>query len=123
MNFNLDESLDWDVAIHKEWNSYLVKDKVTNVDLIEVLKGHGWCRTGSTDDSPEFKELREQLEDRGYIKCQRGWWNGDRVLKPFTLNGVKFKKDDQFSSGAAMKIHLTITREYNDKSRKTSTGN
>ena len=76
-----------------------------------------WCRivNGSavsigSDDGPEFKALRNQLEELGYIKCQRGWWNGDRVVKPFQLNGLKFKKNEQFLSGAAMKSHLEFLR-------------
>lgn len=114
-NFELDESLEWHLATYKEWNSYLNKDVVTDEDLLEILKGNGKCSTASSDDSIEFKALREQLGKLGYIQIQRGWWNGDRVLKPFMLNGVKFKKDTQFSSGAAMKIHLEFARKYSDK--------
>jgi hypothetical protein len=112
MNFELDESLAWDITIRKEWNSYLNKDTVTDEDLIELLKGKGHCSSLTNDDGPEFKALRNQLEAEGYITCQRGWWNGDRVLKLFFLNGVRFDRDDQFSSGAAMKIHLHVARKY-----------
>ena len=113
--FELNESLEWHLATYKEWNSYLTKKDVTAKDLVEVLKGNGKCSTTGSDDSPEFKALREQLGKLGYIQIQRRWWNGDRVLKPFMLNGVKFKKDTQFSSGAAMKIHLEFARKYSDK--------
>lgn len=112
MNFELDESLDWHPSIKKEWNSYLIKDNITDEDLIEVLRGNGYCSSLTTDDGPEFKALRNQLEAEGYIACQRGWWNGDRVLKLFFLNGVRFDPDDQFSSGAAMKLHLQMARKY-----------
>ena len=114
-NFELDESLEWHPATYKEWNSYLTKKNVTAEDLVEVLKDKGNCSMAGSDDSIEFKALREQLGKLGYIQIQRRWWNGDRVLKPFMLNGVKFKKDTQFSSGAAMKIHLEFARKYSDK--------
>lgn len=108
--FYLDESLEWNVTTHTEYNSYIDKEIVTNEDLIEVLKGKGIIRTIGSDDGPEFKALRNQLEKLGYIECQRGWWNGDRVVKPFQLNGLKFKKNEQFLSGAAMKSYLEFLR-------------
>jgi hypothetical protein len=110
--FYLDESLAWNVTLHQKWNSYLNKEVVTDEDLIEVIKGHGDCSTISSDDSPEFKILRNQLEELGYIKCQRNWWNGDRVVKSFKLNGNRFKKGEQFSCGAALKFHLEFVRKY-----------
>jgi len=110
--FELDESLEWHLATYKEWNSYLNQDVVTDEDLVEVLKGKGKCSMTGSDDGPEFKALREQLETLGYIRIQRSWWNGDRVLKPFMLNGITFRKDTQFSSGAAMKMHLEFARKY-----------
>lgn len=116
--FYLDESLDWDVHIYKEWNSYLIKDTVTDEDLVEVIKGKGHCSMTGSDDSPEFKVLRNQLEDEGYIHCQRSWWNGDRVLQAFKLNGITFKKHDQFSCGAAMKHHLRFTRKRREQKTK-----
>lgn len=112
MIFELDESLLWNVTIRKEWNMYLDKDVITNEDLVEVLRGKGHCSSVSDDDGPEFKDLRNQLEAEGYIRCERGWWNGDRVLKLFFLNGVRFGTHDKFPSGAAMKIHLQTARKY-----------
>lgn len=114
MIFELDETLDWHPMYHRVWNSYTTKKTVTNEDLVEVLKGRGHHSVMGADDSEEFKALRNQLEAEGYIQCQRGWWNGDRVLKRFYLNGVRFDPDDQFPSGAAMKLHLKSARkEYN----------
>lgn len=112
MIFELDESQSWHPYYRKEWNSYLVKDTVTNEDLVEVLKGNGNCAMGGSDDSPEFKALRNQLEAEGYIQCQRQWWNGDRVLKTFFLNGVRFDNGDSFPCGSAMKLHLQTMRHF-----------
>lgn len=115
MVFELDETLDWHPSYRREWNSYLVKDTVTDEDLIKVLQGQGQCSSISTDDSAEFRALRDQLEAEGYIRCERGWWNGDLVLRTFFLNGVRFDPDDSFPSGAAMKSRLRIAREiYHD---------
>jgi len=112
VNFELDESLDWHPPFHRQWNEYLSKATVTDDDLIRALRGEGNRSVSSSDDSDEFKALRNQLEAEGYIQCQRNWWNGDRVLKTFFLNGVRFDRDDQFSSGAAMKLHLQFARKY-----------
>lgn len=117
-DFHLDESLEWHITVCKEWNSYLSKEVVTNEDLAEVIKGKGYCSSTGSDDGPEFKALRNQLESDGYIQCQRSWWNGDRVLKPFKLNGLKFTKGEQFSSGAALKFHLEFLRKRKDCNTK-----
>ena len=111
MNFELDESIEWHQSYHRQWNDYADKETVTNEDLVNVLQGKGNRSVMGTDDSEEFKALRNQLEAEGYIQCQRSWWNGDRVLKTFFLNGVRFDPDDQFSSGAAMKLHLQFARK------------
>lgn len=116
--FYLDENLDWDVTIYQEFNSYANKKVITDDDLVDMLKGRGKCSTISNDDGPEFKALRNQLEELGYIMCQRTWWNGDYVLKPFKLNGVKFKVQEQFASGAAMKHHLEFSRNYKKDNAK-----
>ena len=114
MVFELDESLDWHPFYHREWNDYTTKDTVSNEDLVKVLQGRGNHSVMGSDDSAEFKALRNQLEDQGYIQCQRSWWNGDRVLKTFFLNGVRFDPDDQFCSGGAMKLHLRSARRHVD---------
>jgi hypothetical protein len=106
------------VNLSKSWNSYAKKDTVTNEDLLKIIKGEGHCAIFSNDDHPEFKKLREQLGELGYIYIERGWWNGDRVLKPFTLNGARFKKHDQFCSGAAIKfdVESRLSRQRRRKS-------
>ena len=110
--FYLDESLEWHITTHTKWNSYLTKDVVTNEDLVEVIKGKGYCSSTGSDDGPEFKALRNQLEELGYITCERSWWNGDRVVKPFRLNDLKFQKGSQFSCGAALKSHMEFLKKH-----------
>ena len=57
-------------------------------------------------DHPEFTKMRNRLEKQGYIQIEHGWVNGDRALKPFSLNGVKFKKHDNFPCASALNIQL-----------------
>lgn len=106
MNFELDPEYITDVTIREEWNIHTNKKTVTDEDLVEVLKGRGSCSSTHSEDHPEFARLRDRLGELGYISIQRGWWNGDRVLKYFTLNGVAFEPGEQFCSAAPMKFHL-----------------
>jgi hypothetical protein len=106
MNFEINPSYLTDITIRQEWNSYTNKDTITNEDLVEVLKGRGSCSSTSTEDHPEFAQLRDRLGELGYISIERGWSNGDRVLKSFSLNSVAFEPGEQFCCAAAMKFHL-----------------
>ena len=75
--------------------------------LIRKLKSTGPAmRSTSSIDHPEFTKIREMLGDMGYISIERGWWNGDCVLKKFYLNDVLFRKGEKFYSAAAMSHHL-----------------
>lgn len=88
--------------------------------VCDIGVGHSFNKYGSTSsqDHPAFTGLRNDLEKRGYIKTERGWSNGDRVLKPFYLNQVYFSNgeyentpedewyDDRFPCAAAMKYDL-----------------
>ena len=95
---------------------YQNKTELSNDEMITVLKGLDRCSTLSSDDHPEFKALRDLLEQQGFISTQRNAWNGDRVLKPFKLNEVQFNKGDRYLSGAAMKSHLQYQRKHNHES-------
>lgn len=112
MKFELDDQFLCDVIDHKEWGAYdhIPADELTNEQLIKILKGEDRYSSTGTKDHPEFNKLRDQLEEQGYIQCQRSWWNGDQVLKPFTFNSKKFKKGDQFPCGAAMRSHLKFMK-------------
>ena len=113
MEFTINPEYLTSVTIHNEWNTYTRNGRVpTAEELILIIQGKGNCSTTSSADHPEFAKLREQLGELGYIHIQRGWWNGDSVLKPFTLNGRKFKIGAQFSSGSAMGTHLRVRAEH-----------
>jgi len=79
-----------------------MKGRPEDEQLISKLKGLTFTST-RTEDHPEFAKLREQLGNNGYIKIERGWWNGDTVIKPFQLNAKRFRKGNQFPSGGAIK--------------------
>lgn len=84
--------------------------------LIRKLKSAGHAmRSTSSIDHPEFTKIREMLGDTGYISIERGWWNGDRVLKKFYLNDVLFRKDEKFLSAAAMSHHLAYELKHQTK--------
>jgi len=115
MDFTLDESCICDVQIKEVYSVFKGRnpDSLTPDELMRILKGTDKMTSVFSKDHPEFNRFREQLGVEGYIRIERGWWNGDRVLKPFTLNGVKFIVGDQFSSACAMKHHLEFARKYN----------
>ena len=61
-------------------------------------------------DHPEFTKLREKLGKQGFIKIERGWLNGDRVLKPFYLNRHKFSVGDKFLTAMAMGVMFKTSK-------------
>jgi hypothetical protein len=59
-------------------------------------------------DHPEFTKLRNKLCELGYIFIEPTYWNGDRVLKPFKLNKLSFKKGEQFPCAAAIAVKSAV---------------
>jgi hypothetical protein len=113
VDFTIDPEYLTDVTIHEEWNTYTRNGRVpSNEELVLIIQGKGVCSTTHSEDHPEFAKLREQLGELGYIEIQRSCWNGDRVLKPFRLNGRKFKVDAKFSCGGAMGTHLIVRAKH-----------
>ena len=106
-NFNIDMQFVESVNVREEHRPKQGADETSEEFLIRKLKSSSSPIVSMYSiDHPEFTKLRNQLENEGYITTQRHCWNGDRVLKSFTLNGVKFKKDHKFCSAAAMKWTL-----------------
>jgi hypothetical protein len=62
-------------------------------------------------DHPEFTKLRNKLCELGYIFIEPTYWNGDRVLKPFKLNKLSFKKGEQFPCAAALAIKSAVSNK------------
>jgi hypothetical protein len=114
--FFIDEEYITDIMVHAELDFIKDRNNPTHEDLINILKGYDKGYSTYSKDHDEFTKLRNQLESEGYIKCERGWWNGDRVLKPFYLNGWKFKKNHKFPCASALKSSISCAREYGWKS-------
>lgn len=113
MDFTIDPDYLCSVSIRSEWNTYTHNGRVpTAEELLLILQGKGNVTVGSSEDHPEFTKLREYLGEQGYIAIQRSWVNGDRVLTPFTLNGLKFKVGAQFSCASAMGIHFAVRAKH-----------
>ena len=113
MDFAIDPKYLCSVTIHEEWNQYTKNGREpTPEELLLVLQGKGNYIMTSTADHPEFAKLREQLGELGYISIERRFWNGDRVLKPFTLNRLKFKVGEQFSCAGAMDTHFYVREKH-----------
>ena len=119
MNFEIDPNSLCSITIHKEYSMYqhIKQEELTPEQLIKMIKGEDRCSSTTSDDHPEFKELRNKLETECFIECQRMWWNGDRVLKPFTLNGARFRKNEKFCSAGAIKWDV----EHKQKDKKYRT--
>lgn len=116
MYFTIDESYLCDVTVTTEFDFIADRENPTPDDLIKLIKYPHKPVIYSNKDHDEFTKLRNQLEELGYIKCQRGWWNGDTVLKPFYLNGWRFKKNHKFPCAAALKVSIDCARKFGWKS-------
>ena len=92
---------------------YIDRDKLTSVSM-----GYNWNGMGtiSTQDHPAFTQLRERLGKEGYIEIERGWWNGDRVTKPFYLNNMYFDIGAKFSCASALGVTYDIAYRKNKRS-------
>lgn len=116
MHFSIDESYICDVTVRVEYDYIKDRNNPTPDDIIRVLKGNDKSVSFSNKDHDEFAKLRNQLEEQGYIKTERNWWNGDIVLKPFYLNGWRFKRNHQFPCAAALKVSIECARKHGWKS-------
>ena len=109
--FFIDENYITDVTVRTVTSTLTNPDDPTPDDLIKILKGHHQMISFSNKDHDEFTKLRNQLEELGYIKIERGWWNGDRVIKGFKLNGFPLKKGERFYSAAAMSGSFNLAKK------------
>ena len=80
-------------------------DVADNIKCIKSETGSNWSSQGRAEH-PSFIRLREHLGAKGYISIERGWHNGDRVLRKFILNDVTFEPGDKFLCASAMRWKL-----------------
>lgn len=88
-------------------NFTIAEEFFTNVDNTTEVEINGSINKfiGSKDHE-EFTKLRHELAADGYISLELRFVNGDRVLKPFTLNGYAFNINEQFPCASAMKFRM-----------------
>ena len=110
--FFIDEQYITDVTVKTEYDKIKDRNNPTHEDIIKILKGCDRSFSISNKDHDEFTKLRNQLEELGYIKTERQWWNGDRVTKSFKLNEWTFRKGHQFPSAGAMRNSIECARKY-----------
>lgn len=111
MEFTIDLEYLKDVTVKTNLSPYKHKEDLTPEELVRALTWPGDSYVISSIDHPEFTKLREELGNSGYISIQRGWWNGDTVIKPFTLNGFKFKKGGRFPCASALGVSMKCAIE------------
>jgi hypothetical protein len=102
--FNIDPNSLCSVTCRKEWSMFegIPEHELTANDLLKILNGKDRCSSTWTEDHPEFAALRRQLSELGYINMITNYWNGDRVLKSFKLNGFIVKAGSKFPSAYPM---------------------
>lgn len=115
MNFTIDEEYLTDVIINKRYCTLSNPDNPTHEDLIKILRGRDYWTSTSSEDHPEFTKLRNDLEQKNYIRTNRNCWNGDVVLKSFNLNGYKFVKGYRFPCASAMGNSIKYSKKNNLK--------
>ena len=86
------------------------KQESDSVTLFDIMKDPVSFRSFAIKDHPKFVMLRHQLSELGYILTEDRWSNGDRVIKPFILNGLKFKKGETFPCAAALNFTLRFNQ-------------
>ena len=114
--FVIDEQYITDVIVRTEYDYIKDRNNLTNEDIIKILKGHDKGLSISSKDHDEFTNLRDQLEELGYITTWRNCWNGDRVLKSFKLNEWTFRKGHKFPCAAALRVSIDCARKHGWKS-------
>lgn len=113
--FFIDENFITDVTVRTEIDFIKDRSNPTPEDLFNILKGYDKGVSISNKDHDEFTKLRNQLEEEGYIETERRWWNGDRILKSFKLNGFILRKGHKFFCAAAMKGSMEYARKTKTK--------
>lgn len=114
--FYIDDQYIKDEIVRTEHDFIKDRKNPTHEDLIKILKGYDKSVSISNKDHDEFTKLRNQLEELGYIKIERGWWNGDRILKSFKLNGWTMRKGHKFPCAAAMRVSIDCAKKFGWKS-------
>ncbi len=117
MEFTIDPANICSITVRESRSMYanISEDELTVEQISKILADSDKIIITSTVDHPEFSNLRNRLEELGYILTQRSWWNGDTVVKPFTINGWRFKYGDRFLSADAMRTAIDTAAKMGKK--------
>ncbi len=110
--FNIDPAYLTDMMVKESYSIFRGKEILTDEDMVIILKGEDIVTSQYNIDHPEFTKLREQLAQEGYIKIERGWWNGDHVTNDFMVNDFPFKEGEKFPCAAALGIHIKVAKQH-----------
>ena len=110
--FTIDEQFICDVIVRTEHDLIKDRNNPTYDDLIKIIKGWDKLISTSNKDHDEFTKLRNELSRLKYIEIERGWWNGDRVLKSFKLNEWTFRRGHKFPCATAMQSSISCARKF-----------
>lgn len=113
--FHIDPQYLVDVPTHNVISTLENPANPTPDDLIKILKGTHAIHMFGNKDHDEFTRLRNQLEQLGYIKTERNWWNGDCVLKSFKLNGWIIRKGGKFPCAVALGNSINCANKFGRK--------
>ena len=114
--FTMEDSYICSVQVRTEYDYVKDRNNPTDEELIKILKGQDRAYSVGSKDHDEFTKLREQLGELGYISIERGWWNGDRVLKSFKLNEWTFRKGHKFPCAGALRVSIDGARKSGRRS-------
>lgn len=104
--FEIDTEFLVSITVHRDINPWQGKTQLSSEELLESLRWNNKSSVASSEDHPKFSALRNALGERGLLRIERSWANGDRVIKPFKLNGITFNPGDAFPCAGAMKFCL-----------------
>ena len=113
--FYIDPQYLVDVPTHNIISTLENPENPTPEDLLKILSGKDAWHMFGNKDHDEFTRLRNQLEQLGYIKTERNWWNGDCVLKSFKLNGWIIRKGSTFPCAAALGNSIYCANKFGRK--------
>lgn len=91
---------------------------LTDIPMKYSWKSASGYGTQWSIDHPCFTVVRERLAHNGFIHMEKGWSNGDRVLKPFYINRYLFEPDEKFCCAAAQQYHIKKFMESEEYKRR-----
>lgn len=100
--FYIDKKFLCNVQVKRRYVQISNPEAPTEDDLVSILDGTGILETISFEDHPTFIQFRDMLQRDGYIVKDNRVYNNDTVIKPFKVNGIRFRPGHRFLSASAL---------------------